>query len=41
MMSVAFLKPLFSISDKIVASNVREATRKKKSLIPSPGTVVT
>lgn len=37
MMSPTCLEPLFSSSDKTLASKVREATRKKKSRTPSPG----
>lgn len=36
MMSLTCLEPLFSSSDRTLASKVREATRKKKSLTPSP-----
>lgn len=38
MMSPTCLEPLFSSSDKTLASKVREATRKKNSRTPSPGT---
>lgn len=40
MMSLTSREPLFSNSDSTLASKVRDATRKKKSLTPSPGSVV-
>lgn len=38
-MSPEGFAPLFSISDKMLASNVKEATLKKKSRTPSPGVI--
>lgn len=39
MMSPTSREPLFSSSDNTLASKVSDATRKKKSLTPSPGSV--
>lgn len=39
-MSAACREPLFSSSDRTMASKVRDATRKNKSLMPSPGTLM-
>lgn len=37
-MSLTCFEPLVSSSDSTMASKVKDATRKKKSLTPSPGT---